>query len=193
MTTEKVDRVIEFLLRCGNSDIERGMAWESGGGPYTEKLREGIAKAIEADDHFIYTLITVSYGGRIDHSDFETLQMCEEAKSLALTGMTIEQNKAADEAYAKSEQDRKDAWRAAHPPRVPTANELKTISRTMPMMCSWPFSTIGEDGLVYDWPPEGSESPFHDPSEILEFVRGCWIRKKSTDIKTADCVRREDP
>ncbi len=40
-----------------------------------------------------FTLITVTYGGEVHHSrGYETLRMCEEAKSIARTGMTIEAN-----------------------------------------------------------------------------------------------------
>ena len=47
-----------------------------------------------------YTLITVTYGGEVNYScGYATLYMCKQARSLALTGMTIEQNAVADIEY----------------------------------------------------------------------------------------------
>jgi hypothetical protein len=45
----------------------------------------------------LWTLITVTQGGAVHHSEpFATFHMCNEAKSLAQTGMTIEDKAAYD-------------------------------------------------------------------------------------------------
>lgn len=63
-----------------------------------------------------YTLITVTYGGEVHHSrGYETLRMCEQAKSIALTGMTIEEKDAAD----KERRRQRELWEAEHPWREP--------------------------------------------------------------------------
>lgn len=50
-----------------------------------------------------WTLLTVSYGGEVKYTPgFSTLRLCREAKSLALTGMTIEENERADAEYLSS-------------------------------------------------------------------------------------------
>lgn len=49
-----------------------------------------------------YTMITVTYGGSVGHSrDYQSLRMCQQARSLALTGMTIEANAVAEEEWLK--------------------------------------------------------------------------------------------
>lgn len=79
-----------------------------------------------------YTLITITYGGEVNHSrGYETLRMCQEAQSLALTGMTIDENREADKAYAEREKERRErqraqveaAWLKDNPPRLPTDAE----------------------------------------------------------------------
>lgn len=59
-----------------------------------------------------YTLITVTYGGAVSNSRYETLAMCEQAKSIALTGMTIEENTVADEAFEKAFKENPEFYRS---------------------------------------------------------------------------------
>lgn len=137
-----------------------------------------------------YTLITVTYGGDVSHSrGYETLEMCEQAKSLALTGMTIEQNKAADEAYAKSERD----WDEAHPWREPKDDwERKAVasgingSMNNGGPISWAFDGKGQIKEMRG----GGISPSYNSNrgESVQYVRGGWVMKHKTDIKHAECI-----
>ncbi len=136
-----------------------------------------------------YTLITVTNAGEVKHSrGFETLEMCEQAKSIALTGMTIEENKAADEAYAKRQREKEAKWRAAHPPRVPTDEERARWAGTL--FQTGHYCTIGEDGLLYEWYGETWIGPSYRPQdgESVEFIRGGHVLKHRHDIKYAKCV-----
>ena len=144
-----------------------------------------------------FTLITVSYGGEIRHSSgFATKALCEVAKSIALTGMTPKENKAADEAYAAWELARAKNWRDAHPPREPKTKEERAMQYGRGIFgSSAPYSTKGEDGLIYDWPGSGGGMSMpYDPNrgESAEYVRGRYVMKHATDIKAAFCVPDED-
>jgi hypothetical protein len=56
----------------------------------------------------------------VNHSGgFDTLHMCEEARSLAVDGMTIEAKQTRDDAAKADAAKQEAAWRAAHPPREP--------------------------------------------------------------------------
>lgn len=83
-----------------------------------------------------YTLITVTHGGEVRHSrGFESLRMCQEARSIALTGMTIAQAEGADQvareqqaAWERQRQGMMEAeWRERHPPRPPTEVEAEGL------------------------------------------------------------------
>ena len=144
-----------------------------------------------------FTLITVSYGGEIRHSSgFATKAMCEIAKSIALTGMTPEENKAADEAYAEWKNARAKEWRDAHPPRYPRTKEERALKfGEGTFASSSPYSTKGEDGLIYDWPGSGfGMSMSYNPNagESAEYVRGVYVLKHAGDTKAAFCISEED-
>lgn len=139
----------------------------------------------------VFTLIIVTFGGDVGHSrGYETLQTCEQAKSLALTGRTIEQNKAMDEAYDKAQADQAARWREANPPRVPTEAERKKWAGQL--FSSAPYSTIGKDGLIYDYPGGGMMvvGPGYNPNqgESVVWERGGYTLKHKYDVKNAECV-----
>lgn len=68
----------------------------------------------------LYTLITVTNGGDVHQTPgFKTLHMCEEAKSISQTGMTIEEVKARQAAKDAAEKLAAERWYKAHPPRKP--------------------------------------------------------------------------
>lgn len=145
----------------------------------------------------LLTLITVTHGGQVFHSEgFPNQRACDEAKSIALTGMTIEQNAAEDAAYVKMEKDRADSWREAHPPRQPTTPADRQIiedakNGIVHGGSTRPYSTVGKDGFIYDWPGSGSLwSPSYNPSqgETVVMERGGWVLKHREDIKYAECV-----
>lgn len=100
-----------------------------------------------------WALITVTRDGAVHVArGFPTIAMAEDAKSLALTGMTVadlaRSQRLAQEYMAAAAAD----WRAAHPPRRPTEAESADLPRSGIFASSQPHSTIGDDGLVYDWP-----------------------------------------
>lgn len=128
-----------------------------------------------------YTLITVTNDGRVHHArGFETLRMCQEARSIALTGLTIAENDDRRAALKRCEEERRareaesiaQQWRLRHPPRHPTPDEARGLRR---LVLAWggkngatqyfrhyegtvglryARSTLGADGLIYDWPQE---------------------------------------
>lgn len=146
----------------------------------------------------MWTLITVTNGGDVSHSTgYLSKELCEQAKSVALTGMTIEQNKAADEAYEKSVKEAADRWREAHPPRKPsTPADFKIIewhkngSRTLGATDG--FSNYdAATGMMLDYPnSRGATSSAYSPNdgESVAYVRGTFVTKHKTDIKYAECV-----
>ena len=111
-----------------------------------------------------YTLITVTHGGIVDHArGFESLEMCRQAQSIALTGRTLEAE-AELQAQIRAARERADAlWRAEHPPRAPVSDSdfkliewYKKCTFNQIMGSNVPFSTVEEDGLIYDWPGSAS-------------------------------------
>ena len=158
-----------------------------------------------------YTLITVTYGGRVEHTrGFETLRMCQEARSITLTGMTIAGSEAAERHRRRFEELRQlrvneqieAAWRQLHPPRGPTSaerrdmrrlvlawsaapgpNEFITLpDRTVTMRLS--RSTLGADGLIYDWPHMVRWAI----SGSIAFETLIRLGPAPGDIKSAHCV-----
>ena len=127
-----------------------------------------------------YTLITVTHGGEVRHArGFESLRMCQEARSIALTGMTIARAEEAErvvrEKHAAWESRRQAMmeaeWRERHPARPPTEVEAAGL-RVMQLVWShgdtsarpeylsdWNGyqvsvrigrSVLGADGLIHD-------------------------------------------
>lgn len=105
-----------------------------------------------------YTLITVTHGGEVRHSrGFESLRMCQEARSIALTGMTIAQAEEADrvarEQRAAWERQRQEAmeaeWRTRHPPRQTTESEAQGL-RVMQLVWLHDGTSGGREYLD-DW------------------------------------------
>ena len=135
---------------------------------------------------FVYTLLVVTYGGSVAHSSFDNLRQCQEAKSLATTGYTIEENadraakQKAERERRDAEQDRRDAeWRSAHPPRPPKdADERKQVEnfRKDHFVFRWDDKTVDNDGMILDWPP----------STIMG--SGTIVLPSGTDIRVAECV-----
>lgn len=112
-----------------------------------------------------YTLITVTYGGEVSHSrGYETLGMCEQAKSIALTGMTVEEN----EAEAKRAED-------ALADQMRKIEAAKTDKERM-LACM------------------GAASPSYNPNrgEAVVYLHGRWHLKHRHDIKFAQCVIEPD-
>lgn len=100
-----------------------------------------------------FTLITVTNQGEVFHAKgFDTLRMCEQAKSVAVYGRTIEQLEAARKAERELEAKQDAVWLAAHPPRKASANEAKGGSWTdcAGNVCKYWHV---ENGLTYEGRP----------------------------------------
>lgn len=105
-----------------------------------------------------YTLITVTHGGEVRHTrGFESLRMCQEARSIALTGLTIAQAEEADRvareqqaAWERQRQEMMEAeWRERHPPRPPTEIEAAGL-RVMQLV--WTHcETSARPEYLNDW------------------------------------------
>jgi hypothetical protein len=102
-----------------------------------------------------FTLISVTHGGQINHADgFTSLHVCEQARSLALTGQTLEQVEEAAKARESARRKETEAWRAAHPLRPPTAQERTQFAKhhiIEPPGRDW-FGRINDQGLVEEQP-----------------------------------------
>jgi hypothetical protein len=137
----------------------------------------------------IYTLITVTYGGEVHYSrGHETLRECEQGKSLALTGMTIEQNQAADAAYKKSFED----WEKEHPWREPEDDwERKLVANGASglFIGGGPIQLEVREGKIKEH-IGSSFSPSYNSArgEDAVWVRGGWAMKTRNDVKVAECV-----
>lgn len=150
----------------------------------------------------MWTLITVTNGGDVGHSTgYASKELCKQAQSVALTGMTIEQNKAADEAHEKSEKEAADRWRTAHPPRKPsTPEDFKIIEWQKKggatLGSSGGFTNYdAATGMMLDYPGGGSSlSQSYDPNrgESVVWTRGGFITKHKADIKYAECVMTDN-
>lgn len=128
-----------------------------------------------------WTLMTVSYGGTVSTNRFDSKALAEEARSIALTGLTLAENKEADRQYREREERLDAACRSANPPRPPTERERKSYSHRY---CG-SDGHIGEDGLFYPARNRSSMSPAYGPGTHMEMVRGWWVAKTSGDIKRA--------
>lgn len=138
------------------------------------------AGAVAADPS--WTLITVTYGGAVGEArSFKTERACLQAKSIAETGLTLEEvakdRAARDEARSKF----LEKWAADHPPRKPrTAAERNMQSAHI--ASSGRYVLPAGDGLVKDMPgaedyPLGTSSLSHG-----------WSVINPSDIKYARCV-----
>lgn len=97
-----------------------------------------------------YALITVTRGGNVSVAPCDSLAMCQQAKSIALTGRTIEEN----EELAAAKKRRDEEWHAAHPPRKPTPEEARQIAAGVIVISSGGNSWRSTaDGMVQDLPP----------------------------------------
>lgn len=137
----------------------------------------------------LWILLTVTYGGAVNRSEpFKSLYLCQEARSLALTGQTIEEN--AHLAAQRVAAEKK--WRQEHPPRLPrTADERKWCGKDVIFAgSSSGWSCL--HGMVSEPSPfdlvglSPSYSPEH--GEAVEVINGQWVLKHANDVKVAECV-----
>lgn len=138
----------------------------------------------------VWTLITVTNGGEVHESRHATKESCEQAKSIALTGMTIEENKAADEAYAAYLRK----WDDDHPWRDPKDDNERMLAKSVGSV-SWggPYSLSGDgNGKVREYPSGGMSMSYNSNNgESVELVRGQYRLKNKQDVKYAKCIPPE--
>jgi len=101
-----------------------------------------------------FTLITVTNQGEVFHAKgFDTLRMCEQAKSVAVYGHTIEQHEEDMKRAAEREVKLDAEWRAAHPPRKASSEELRAGSSSLSSCASNGYNSRCwhmKDGMVYE-------------------------------------------
>lgn len=146
-----------------------------------------------------WTLLTVTNDGQVHHSHgFPTKYLCEQAKSLALYGLTIEQREQRNKANAAWKAEQAIRWRKLHPGRKPvTPRELKMV-KDNPNGSGWSISheydRVGSDGLLYREQGSGSSQSYNsNQGESVEFVDGIWIKRYRHDVKYAECIPSEPP
>lgn len=86
----------------------------------------------------IFVLVAVTFGGTVSSSNYPSLHACEEARSIASTGETMEE--------AKAREDKAQAYAAAHP----TNYALGTVTMTMGDAPSDPYlyRLVSFDGQI---------------------------------------------
>jgi hypothetical protein len=141
----------------------------------------------------MWTLITVTNGGNVNESRHATKRLCEEARSIALTGMTIEENEVADRAYA----DWLKKWDEEHPWRDPKDEwERKLVagggSGSVSFGGPYSLSYDGSTGKVREHPGGGMSMSYNSNNgESVDMIRGQWVIRHKTDIKYAKIVPPE--
>lgn len=141
----------------------------------------------------MWTLITVTNGGQVSESRHATKESCEQAKSIAVTGMTIEENKAADDAHARYLKK----WDEDHPWRDPKNEDERQLVKDGGFgSMSWG----GPYGIAYDGKTGkvretqgGSTGMSYSPNngESVDYARGQYLLKHRGDIKYAKCIPPE--
>lgn len=159
----------------------------------------------------VYLLIAITGTGHVDHSIYHTQRQCDEAKSMALYGETVEQFAEDEIASAKDAENAHDQWAKDHPPRPPkNTAEREMIARHIrnktadysltdglnlqlgDRVCSlW----ITDDNLLQDVPC----SPYTATriSKTNNGGRPMWVHgelgyKDINDIETAECIKTDD-
>lgn len=148
-----------------------------------------------------WALITVTGGGTIGHSEFRSKPLCEEARSIALYGETVEERAREAAAYEawlgnlRANQSRLNAaWLKKHPclrtphdsafgPSTILGEEVFSYART-PHGWYCPIETGSVGGIPGGpgYSPDRGEFPIFDAGGFSYRVGGAG------DVKTAACV-----
>lgn len=135
----------------------------------------------------MWTLITVTNGGTVHESQFTTKHSAEEAKSIALTGMTIEENEKADSEYAAWLKK----WEEDHTWRDPKDDFERRVAKTAGTL-SWggPYQLAGDgNGRVREIAGGGLSMSYNpNNGESVEWIRGRAVLRYKNDIKYAKIV-----
>jgi hypothetical protein len=129
-----------------------------------------------------FTLITVTNQGEVFHAKgFDTLRMCEQAKSVATTGKTLEQIEADHAAWMERYEREQKEFEAQHPRRKATAAEKKQAVKYRALKC--------EQNLTSMW------CEYLDGDEVVTKKSGVITSSGSyaslgsqNSIKHAECV-----
>jgi hypothetical protein len=162
----------------------------------------------------LYMLITVTGQGDVHHSQgYQSLHACEEARSLAVYGETVEQFKKADDDLARAEKEYRDDFYKTHPPRKPKdKDERRYVEEEKELRAKGGYSfgsswspcrrgdicglSMTRDFLIQDEPGPYIGNGF---SDSYSSDRGEWVQdvhqrmriKYPTDVKAAECVRQD--
>lgn len=125
----------------------------------------------------LYTLILVTYGADVKHTDgFTSLRACEQAKSIAKTGKTLEKIEAEAQSAREAAAKRKAEWETTHPPRPRLLPDDACNNQWSPHPCR-----ILDSGLVQD-----DEPPVTTWTGVVGYLTTDTDNAHS--IKFAECV-----
>jgi hypothetical protein len=79
----------------------------------------------------IYALVTLTVGGEVHFSNPTSLHLCEEGRSIAVYGRTIEDEAAAEAAAARAQTAATHQWYDEHPPRPPRTSAERDLVRAL--------------------------------------------------------------
>lgn len=141
-----------------------------------------------------WTLITVTGAGAVHHSrGYSTRELCEEAKHIALTGMTKDEaakRTAAERTRREEGRQRDKEWEETHPPRLPENEEEKKLVAMRPIFKGDIQIVRRANGLVQEYRREYGEGIVYNPNEgeFLAHVGGRNVIRHRHDVKHAECV-----
>lgn len=152
---------------------------------------------------FLWMLITVTGGGTVGHSTgYPGKHYCEEARSIALYGRTLEEEAAAAAAYEKAQYKREAAFRAAEKRWFASHPCLRYEPKEKALM---PPYNDGYEGfnVEYKKTPHGYWCPVDvggswssgmvmistpEAGGFYTYENGQAVTHQASDVKTAECV-----
>lgn len=125
-------------------------------------------------ENLVWALIIVSGTANVSFSSgYPSKELCEDAVSIAKTGMTVAEKKAADDAQQARRTKAAQEYQEAHPPREPTAEDRKQcFDNRAGLVLGWGSTSdscsIEKDGLTHFQAAEGyfGTSTYNQAAEI---------------------------
>lgn len=138
-----------------------------------------------------WALITVTYGGLVSHSGgYASRRLCEEARSVALTGLTIEENKEGGRGLRHCAEGQGRGMAERSPAKGSDGRGVEDLGRAG---ADWGqlfrLTAPLTRGYSMNGPAKLNGSGPLGPDVLsAEFRRGWWRLFRAGDIKTAVCV-----
>lgn len=127
-----------------------------------------------------YILVCISHGGKVSSSTYDSRYAADNARSIALTGMTLEEVAERRQFHANERKE----WERSHPWRKPeTAWERDFVKRgagSLSMMPGGAWSS--KDGMIREDYSGENWSRVMSPSDIIKAV----VFKDAGDTSTLD-------